>query len=433
MHYDVGDTHCSEFGDDIRNALEFFRTEDVDFIASCGDFIQYSDDDFYGFYDLYRKHAGNIRLFTPMGNHDYLRVYDERQKTAPDYKDESQRQMMWQDTIADLHCRPEIEDRKSAEAESDIHFYEYGAEWDDPKHTGERTIKSKLSYWTERHGDIYVFLSLDYGKDTIPGTWGTLANAVSLLDDTDDVRRLREYVSDTGYDESRERKFDYMFYHPGVLLWLKGLIEDNPDKRIFVFTHHYLTHKAGGNSPLNRKWFYSQMRVWPYTEDERIRKRYYSGANSLCGVEFHFINKLNNLYKNVVWFSGHTHIRCVDEKYDPHLMFCDDDFAYVAPDGNEKVPLVDDIWQYANTSYDYRRYTRKSEDSIGKCGLNVHLPSLSKPIEIESGHGTTMYGASEGAVMEVWTDRIVISGYTFKDAGEKGYKNEKVVERSFRI
>jgi hypothetical protein len=161
------------------------------------------------------------------------------------------------------------------------------------------------------------------------------------------------------------------------------------------------------------------MRVWPYTSDERIRQRYYSGANSLCGLEFHFINKLNNLYKNVTWFSGHTHIKWNNMKYDEYLAFCDKDFDIVKPDDKETVPLVDDIWQYANGKYDYRRYTRKSESPIGDCGMNVHLPSLSKPIDITTGHGTTIYGASEGAIMEVWNDKVVISGITFKSSGSK--------------
>lgn len=431
MHYDVDDSHKSEFEDDITNALHFFKDSGVEFIASCGDFAQYNDNDFYGFASLYKKHAPDLRLFSPMGNHDYLLVYDERQKTDPNYKDESQRQMMWQDTIADLHCHTDVDDRKSSEAEDDIHFFEYGARWDDPKHTGERTIKSKLSYWTERHGDIYVFLSVDYGDDMLPGQWGTLANAISLLDkNSPDVQRMMDYVSDTEYNMDLESRFDYQFYHPSSLIWLQGLIEDNPDKMIFVFSHHYLTHKAGGNSPLDGKWFYSQMRIWPYTEDERIRKRYYSGANSLSGLEFHFLNKLNNMHQNVVWFSGHTHIRWSNMCYDRSLNFCTEDYDFIKPDGTETVPLVDDIWQFAGTQYDYRRYTRMSNTSRGKCGLNVHLPSLSKPIDISSGHGTTIYGASEGAIMEVWSDKVVIKGYTFKDAGETGYKNEISVQCS---
>jgi predicted phosphodiesterase len=415
MHYDVADSKKSEYAEDITNALNYFKQQGVDFIASCGDFAQYDFKDFDGFYKLYMKNVPDIRLYTCLGNHDYLLMYDEHNTMS-----ESDRQMAWQNTIADLHCRTDVKDRKSSEAENDIHFFEYDAPWDAPKGTGTRNIKSKLNYWIERHGDIYVFLSVDYGKDPIPQLWGTMANAVNLLDKSDKyVKQMKEYVKDTPYNEKLEGKFDYQFYHPNTMIWLKDIIEANKDKNIFVFTHHYLTHKAGGSTPSNGKWFYSQMRVWPYTSDERIRQRYYSGANTLCGIEFHFINKLNNLYKNVTWFSGHTHIKWDNIKYDEYLAFCDKEFDIVKPDGKETVPLVDDIWQYANGKYDYRRYTRKSENPTGDCGMNVHLPSLSKPIDITTGHGTTIYGASEGAIMEVWNDKVVISGITFKSSGSK--------------
>lgn len=416
MHYDVSDSKKSEYAEDITNALNYFKNQGVDFIASCGDFAQYDFKDFDGFYNLYKKNTPDIRLYTCLGNHDYLLMYDEHSTMS-----ESDRQMAWQNTIANLHCRTDVKDRKSSEA--DIHFFEYDALWDAPKGTGTRTIKSKLNYWIERHRDIYVFLSVDYGKDPLPQLWGTMANAVNLLDKNDKyVKQMKEYVKDTSYNEKLEEKFDYQFYHPNTMIWLKDIIEANKDKNVFVFTHHYLTHKAGGNTPSNGKWFYSQMRVWPYTSDERIRQRYYSGANSLCGLEFHFINKLNNLYENVIWFSGHTHIKWDNVKYDEYLAFCDKEFDIVMPNGKETVLLVDDIWQYANGKYDYRRYTRKSENPIGDCGLNVHLPSLSKPIDISTGHGTTIYGASEGAIMEVWNDKIVISGIVFKDNGNQ-YKN----------
>ena len=297
MHYDVADSKKSEYAEDITNALKYFKQQEVDFIASCGDFAQYDFKDFDGFYNLYKKNTPDIRLYTCLGNHDYLLMYDEHNTMS-----ESDRQMAWQNTIADLHCRTDVKDRKSSEAENDIHFFEYDAPWDAPKGTGTRTIKSKLNYWIERHGDIYVFLSVDYGKDPIPQLWGTMANAVSLLDKNDKyVKQMKEYVKDTSYNEKLEGKFDYQFYHPNTMIWLKDIIEANKDKNVFVFTHHYLTHKAGGNTPSNGKWFYSQMRVWPYTSDERIRQRYYSvDIHISSGIILSTTNILHSVTRSLI-------------------------------------------------------------------------------------------------------------------------------------
>jgi hypothetical protein len=133
-------------------------------------------------------------------------------------------------------------------------------------------------------------------------------------------------------------------------MWLKDIIENNKDKRIFVFSHHFLPHKAGDSDGI-----YSHLRVWPYTASNSIKNKFYAGSNTLCGLTFWFIDKLNNEYKNVVWFSGHSH-----RLWNDNTSICNHNYAIKTPTGNEVTPLVDDLNSLNKTPYDYRLYTKQS-------------------------------------------------------------------------
>ena len=79
--------------------------------------------------------------------------------------------------------------------------------------------------------------------------------------------------------------------------WFKNLLERFNDKRIFVFTHKFFIHKAGNNnsgSGMN------------YSEDDWRVSRFDQNHSSycLCGLQFEFLNKLNNTYKNTIWFTA---------------------------------------------------------------------------------------------------------------------------------
>lgn len=406
IHMDVEDTHNSQYKTDLQNALEYFRKNNVDFICSCGDFAQYNDKDYEVFCDYYNAHAwaatgGKLRLFTPMGNHDYLRIYHKRNDIPDGY---ASVEMIWQTNISPFH-----------EPEAALHFFEYGAKWNDPYKTGKRTIKSKTNYWLEHHGDIYVFMSIDYGEST--GTpWDDVIRGFNLLDYNNEyVKRMTNYVSNTNYNREREKNFDYRFYDPEVLCWLQDIITANQDKRIFVFSHHFLPHKAGDSDGM-----YSHLRVWPYPTSEAIRNKYYSGSNTLCGLTFWFIDKLNNEYNNVIWFSGHSH-----RNWNDGISVCHNDYTIRKPTGNEVTPLVDNLESLADTEYDYRLYTRADGWPVAECGPWIGLPSLAKPIDDD---GSTLYQASQGGLMEVYENAVVIKSIVFKNNSDKNYVNQIIKE-----
>lgn len=412
VHFDVEDSHASEYAEDLKNACEVFAREGCAFVCSCGDFAQYNDADYPQFNDWYNAYGyakNRLRLFATLGNHDYLRMFHTR-KADDVYSDDGALYnyiSMW-NNVSVFHNTFTPKDGKY---EYDIHFFEYGQPWNGETYTKGRTTKSKLNFWTEQNGDIYVFISIDYGRDTINDPWDTLARGINLLELSDPyVQQMQSYVSDTPYDSSRERNFDYQFYTPEVLVWLKGLIEDNPTKRIFVFNHHFMPNKAG-----DTLGDYSHLRIWPVPTSMQIKQKYYSGSNTVCGLTFWFLNKLSMKHQNVVWFSGHSHYAWKEQED-----MVNRDYMVKQPTGNEVTPLVDDLNTLNGTEYDYRLYTTVGH-STGDCAPHVHLPSLSKPV---SSDGQSLYGGSDGGIMEVYENGIVIRCYRFKEQGDRDYRNE---------
>ena len=417
IHFDTDDNHGAQHAEDLINALNYFKDNEVEFIASCGDYVEYKTEDFSAFKEYYNAHAwaptyGKLRLFSALGNHDYLQM-----SMIPDGENED----VWVGKLKGGF------DSFTGEENKDMHFFEYDGAWD-KQYVATRTNQSKLSYWWQKDKDIYVFLSIDYGDTPLPGTWGVMARAMNLLDMSDKyVVEMENYVSDTTYDKDKDKLFNYQFYNPNSLIWLKDIIENNTDKRIFVFTHHFITHKAGNGVTYNGKSYYSEKRVWPYSSDEQIQKKVYAGSNSLSGLEFHFINKLNNKYKNVTWFSGHTHYQWEDSSYDACLNFCNQDFEFVLPTGDEVTPLVDDT----STLVDYKRYTRVSDTPKGECGYTIHIPSLSKPTSMsDNAH---LYKASQGGIMEVYENGVKILGISFKKNDSDHYENKVVVTKEIYL
>ena len=268
--------------------------------------------------------------------------------------------------------------------------------WDGSSHG--RNGYSKLSYWMKKDNDIYVFLSLDYGNDIwgIKSGWhDRMIHARTIIDlNTDDpyVKRMKEFVGDTEYSEA-DISYNYQYYSPNTLIWLKELIEKSKDKKIYIFTHHFMPGRVGNGVGIakNGNWFYSD--IHPSSElDPKEGNIYCVGSNALTGIEYWFINKLMNLYKNAIWFSGHSHI-----SYSSGANFDNHEYPIVSP--VEKSKYV---------------YTKNSTTPIKESAWCIALPSLSKPRGIENGQSVRLYEDAEMGIMEVYEKGVIIKGYKVK-------------------
>ena len=287
--------------------------------------------------------------------------------------------------------------------------------WNDGGSHG-RNGYSKLNYWLRKDNDIYIFLSVDYGDDVWPinSNWHDrmihARAAINLIADDPYVKRMKEYVQDTGYSAA-DKSYDYQYYSPNTLIWLKEILENNKDKKIYVFTHHFMPNRVGNGVgiPKEGNWFYSVVNFIGDVETKESGISYNKGSNALTGIEYWFINKLMNNYKNVVWFSGHSHTSWSSgANIDNH------DYEIVSP--SEKSKYV---------------YTKSSEIPIRESAWNIALPSTSKPRNIVNGQSVRRYQDAEMGIMEVYEKGIKIKGYKIKENNVS--VNKLIVEKSIRL
>lgn len=193
--------------------------------------------------------------------------------------------------------------------------------------------------------------------------------------------------------EGNESNFNFQYYLPEDLIWLKNIIENNTSKRIFVFSHYFLPNKAGGGN------------------------KYVPGASTeLMGITFHFLNKLNNAHKNVTWFSGHSHFSWMDDST-KGLHWTNKNYDYIKPTAQDNSTI---LTNYSNYYYrvttgnkPYNRNSAQLADN-NNTGWNIHLPSMSRPKTDNS-----QMKDCEAAIMMVYEDRVIIKklGYTRNSNG----------------
>lgn len=483
---------------DFKRAMNLFVADkNVKCVMGCGDVAeaQTNDDvkhpeatcdvdyaEVKEIYDVTYWQVAGLRLFTPLGNHDFKGLFESR------YGDEITGQkntetiagynMSVKDRISNLwptgqkingivpgRGRIVFEPEKGkviGSGQEDMNFFAYNAyvdlfvkqsgyagksvwdnningisseaikvtknyvnnNWDACKDnlsgwndTGlhGRNIYSKLNYWLKKDNDIFIFLSVDYGNDTwgvISGWHDRMVRARTILDlNIDDpyVKRMKEYVSDTAYGKTDE-PYNYQYYSPNSLIWLKEIIEQNTDKKIYVFTHHFMPNRVGNGvgRPKDGNWQYAV--IHPDGEkDAREGGIYNNGSNALTGIQFWFISKLMNSYKNVVWFSGHSHI-----SFSSGANFDNHDYAIVSP--GEKN-------EYA--------YTKASSTPTRKSAWCVALPSMSKPRNIVNGQSVSRYQDAEMGIMEIYERGVIIKGYKVREDNKD--VNKLLVEKTIQL
>lgn len=142
------------------------------------------------------------------------------------------------------------------------------------------------------------------------------------------------------------------------LQWLYETLEANRNKRCFIFNH-----------------------VYPWNDGVGDACRYYNGQYWLTndnGIGQAYINLLKH-YKNVVLFHGHSHLRLYLQQDDDKANF--------------------------SSSVGYR---------------SIHIPSISVPRDRVDGSTSVIYAESEGYIIDVYDDYIILNGMDFIDNDNDG-------------
>ena len=147
------------------------------------------------------------------------------------------------------------------------------------------------------------------------------------------------------------------------LQWLYETLEANRNKRCFVFTH-VLPHEHGVGNPNNLYVTAGKPLLW-YVNDG--------------GIGQAFINMLKH-YKNTILFHGHSHTRFWLQELDKKANYSDDN--------------------------GYR---------------SVHIPSLAVPRDPNGSALTDVFAESEGYIVDVYDDCIILNGRDFIDNDEDGH------------
>ena len=481
--------------DDFKRCMDLFvKDQNVKCVMGCGDVAESAtnayqrhpeavcDVDYAELKDIYDVpywQVAGLRLFQPLGNHDFYGLFESRAGDTITGKRNSECICGYNanvvQRIADLWPTGqqingivpgrgrivfELEKGKtSAVGQADMKFFSYNdyvdlycrqggytgkSVWDSAKggisdeaircaksyvnaHWNEvrdtlvmwndggshgRNGYSKLNYWLKKDNTIFIFLSVDYGNDVWPVNekWhDRMVHArtiINLNEDDPYTKRLKEYVAGTGYGDA-DRLYDYQYYSPNTLIWLKEIVDNNPDCKIVLFTHHFLPNRVGNGvgMVIGGNWQYAD--IHPSDEkDQREGNIYPVGSNALTGIEFWFFDKLLNEHKNILMFSGHSHISwSADAAFDNH------DYPIIQPSAKDK-------YVYTKASN-----TPRSAES----GWTVSLPSMSKPRQIVNGQSVRRYQDAEMGVLEIYERGVKIKGYRVRSDNQD--VNELLAEK----
>jgi hypothetical protein len=148
--------------------------------------------------------------------------------------------------------------------------------------------------------------------------------------------------------------------------WLESKLEDYRNERVFVFTHLFFPTKAGNF------------------------KSIYPSSNWLGGAQLERLEAMNNRYVNSIWFSGHSHWKWYLQKYEDRAN------VYRSYDGNTPT-----------------------------CGWCVHIPSCASPIDSNGVSSRVSKPLqSEGGIVDVYGDYVVLRGIEFKTEDSTEYTNK---------
>ena len=392
--------------DDLKNILKIFKAdEDIKFICSCGDIMDSAathhvgDDespeaDAEQFYDVMKNYKNDLRFFSCLGNHDSAGLYNSRtgdtinsgqtnDSSADGYNSGAKARIdsLWFNKIL-------FNLDETTRSTEEVHYFSF------PNNL--TNSYSKLNYWFEKDNDIYIFMSVDYGNELYLAETGwheQMIRGRKILS-ASDIALLDPYIDHTM--TSIETEYNYQYYHPQVLLWLRNILEDsnNSNKKIFVFSHHFMPHRVGND--LSSSSTYALIDPSGVSEaashggENTIGNgiTVHEGSNALSGIEFWFINKLVNDHSNVIWFSGHSHISWDNGGEAYHIT-------------NHDYPVK--LTNYTNKTI----YTKDGAALPDNTGWWVALPSMSKPVKSTG----SVYDDADFTIMDVHENGVKIRGY----------------------
>jgi hypothetical protein len=142
------------------------------------------------------------------------------------------------------------------------------------------------------------------------------------------------------------------------------------------------------------------------------------------GITFHFLNYLNYSNPNTIWFSGHSHISWKDTSV-KGLHWTNTNYDYIKPTSsdNSSIAYNDNLGLF-KTSTGNKIYNRNGANKLNNIltGWNVHLPSMSRPIDL----GGKKLGDCEAAIMRVYNNKIEIEKVGFSTSNGSSYNKYNI-------
>lgn len=287
----------AEYSDDLKNALQYFYDNNVDFISCSGDIT--TD---------YRRHFRNYKLcldtygngqaiYTCVGNHD----------TKP--KDRAKEEWKGIDSINANYDIHRVDDKDGTS------FY-FVKELDNDKK------------------DVYIYLNLSYGYYDELDENATEEDYSNTSYNTHYPRLLNEDELLVKTPEEIEWD-DFHLYSPDTLRWFADVLEEYKDDRCFIFTHLMFNGKAGS-----------------YHGSEGYYDYFSNHADVIRGDQGMFLEDLLNKYDNNYWFSGHSHYKWLWEKYDHTINVTKSNNSWNIHIPSLSRPLPIEIYGYQNAPQD---------------------------------------------------------------------------------
>ena len=182
--------------------------------------------------------------------------------------------------------------------------------------------------------------------------------------------------------------------------WMYNVLNEHKDKRCFVFEHCRAERlkwdsTAGAYVDDTYKDYVSGNTYGNY-----LKTLWFQADNSnMYGLRAHTFEALIAHFTNCIWFHGHTHLLA---------------------ELNE-VSDIANVDSFFGDKYNVNNLTSSAGNT--KWSWSVHLPSVTEPRTVVDGERVELEGRSQGAMMEVYRNKVVIKYIDFAEVADDGTVN----------